>query len=221
MFRKILLGFCLCALPFAAPAMTVQTIATDAAAWGLVDTTQTITLPSGATWTSAPLLIPNKQFAQVDPCVSFCSPFDNNIYGTNQTIPGTPPSGWQTLPFWATWQWPDGSNVNSLSFSTAQRSLSLLWGSVDVGNLIQLLLNGQVVGQVAGNGLGVQVGSPGRGAALVLIGGTAFDEVRFSSTLGGFEFTNIVTAPVPLPLPVLALAGALGMLGFAGRRKRA
>lgn len=201
--------------------MTVQTVAANAQAWNLVNTTKTVALPNGATWTSAPLQIPNLQFAQVDPCISFCSPFDNGIYGTTQTIGATPLAGWQKLPFWATWQWPDGSNINSLSFSKAQRSLSLLWGSLDGGNLIQLLLNGQLVGSVAGNAIGVQVQNPGRGAALVQIGGIQFDELRFSSTLGGFEYSNLETAPIPLPLPLTALVGALALVGLVRHRRSA
>lgn len=208
--------------PLSATAMTVHTVATNAKAWNKVNTANTVTLPSGATWASAPLQMPNPWFPQVDPCISFCSPFDPGIFGTNQTIGATPLPGWQSLPFRATWQTPNRSNVNVLSFSQAQSSLSLLWGSLDTGNLIEFLLNGQVVGTLAGNGIpGVTVKNPGQGAALVRIFGAAFDEVRFSSTSGGFEFSNVTASPVPLPLPVLGLASALGILGFVRLRRRA
>ncbi len=221
MLKKFVLASVIGFLPLSATALTVQTVATDGGAWNMVNTSQTVALPNGASWASAPLQMPNPWFPTIDPCVSFCSPFDPGIFGTNQTIGSTPLAGWQTLPFWATWQSPSRSNVNVLSFAGVQRSLSLLWGSYDVGNLIEFVLNGAVVGSVAGNQLGVTVGNPGRGAALVNLSGIRFNEVRFSSTLGGFEYSNLVVAPVPLPLPVAGLAAALGLLGLVRRRRSA
>lgn len=221
MLKKFITILALVAAPVGASALTVQTVATDGNAWASVNTSQTVKLPNGATWTSAPLKMPNLWFPQVDPCVSFCSPFDPGIFGTNQTIGATPLGGWQQLPFWATWQAPVGSNTNILSFAGVQRSLTLLWGSFDVGNLIELVLNGKVVGTVAGNQLGVPVSSPGRGAALVTLSSVKFNELRFSSTSGGFEFTNVQTAPVPLPLPAAGLAAGLGMIAMLRRRRQA
>lgn len=221
MLKKSFLAITLAIMPLSVSALTVQTVATDGAAWNGIDSSQTVALPNGASWTSAPLQMPHPWFPQVDPCISFCSPFDPGIFGTNQTIGSTPLAGWQTLPFWATWQTADRSNVNILSFSGAQRSLSLLWGSFDVGNLIEFVLNGAIVGSVAGNQLGVTVGNPGRGSALVNLSGIKFDQLRFSSTSGGFEYSNIQAAPVPLPLPLAGLAAALGLLGLARRRRAA
>ncbi len=221
MFKNLALVCALAIAPMAASALTVQTVATDGAAWNMVNTSQTVALPNGASWTSAPLQMPHPWFPQVDPCISFCSPFDPGVFGTGQTIGATPLAGWQSLPFWATWQTADRSNVNILSFTGVQRGLSLLWGSFDTGNLIEFVLNGMVVGSVAGNQLGVGVGNPGRGAALVNLSGIQFDELRFSSTSGGFEYSNLTAAPVPLPLPVAGLAAALGMLGLLRRRHRA
>lgn len=221
MLKKSFWAITLALMPLSVSALTVQTVATDGAAWNGINTSQTVALPNGASWTSAPLQMPHPWFPQVDPCISFCSPFDPGIFGTNQTIGSAPLSGWQTLPFWATWQTADRSNVNVLSFSGVQRSLSLLWGSFDVGNLIEFVLNGAVVGSVAGNQLGVTVGNPGRGAALVNLNGIKFDQVRFSSTSGGFEYSNIQAAPVPLPLPLAGLAAALGLLGLLRRRRTA
>lgn len=216
---RLVVGLLFALAPLSAEALTVQTVATDDTAWNMVNASQTVTLPNGATWTSAPLQMPNSWFPQVDPCISFCSPFDPGIYGTNQTIGATPLPGWQQLPFWATWQTADRSNVNVLSFSGIQKGLSLLWGSFDVGNLIEFVLNGVVVGSVAGDQLGLPVGNPGQGAALVSLTGIQFNELRFSSTLGGFEYANIEASPVPLPLPVAGLGAALLMLGFARRRR--
>ncbi len=221
MFRRILAAVAVALLPLAASALTVQTVATNDTAWNMVNTSQTVALPNGATWTSAPLQMPNVWFPQIDPCVSFCSPFDPGIFGTNQTIGATPLPGWQQLPFWATWQTPDLSNVNVLSFAGVQKSLSLLWGSFDTGNLLELVLNGVVVGTVAGNQLGLTVGNPGQGAALVNISGLQFNEVRFSSSLGGFEYSNLQAAPIPLPLPVAGLVAALGLMGLVRARRKA
>jgi hypothetical protein len=221
-FRKLALAVALIAAPLGANALTVQAVASNSAAWNMVDTTKSVTLPTGGSWTSAPLQMPNQWFPQVDPCISFCSPFDPGIFGTNQNIGETPLPGWQNIPFWATWQTPDRSNVNVLSFASAQASFSLLWGSMDSGNLIEFLLNGVVIGSVAGNGVpGIAVQNPGRGAALVRFVNLAFDQVRFSSTSGGFEFANATASPVPLPLPIAALASGLGLLGLMRRRRRA
>lgn len=220
--KKLIAAAVLALMPMTASALTVQTIATNGNAWNAVNTAGSVTLPTGGSWTSAPLQMPNQWFPQVDPCISFCSPFDPGIFGTNQTIGDTPLPGWQNIPFWATWQTPDRSNVNVLSFSKAQSSLSLLWGSMDSGNLIEFLLNGTVVGSLAGNQIpSVLVGNPGRGAALVRMFNLAFDQVRFSSTSGGFEFSNVTASPVPLPLPMAGLVAALGALGLVRRRRRA
>jgi len=220
--KRLILAAALLMAPFAASAMTVHTVATNANAWNKVNTATTVALPTGATWASAPLQMPNPWFPQVDPCISFCSPFDPGIYGSTQTIGATPLPGWQSLPFWATWQAPAGTNVNVLSFSKAQSSLSLLWGSLDAGNVIEFLLNGQVVGSVSGANIpGVTVKNPGQGAALVRFFNTSFDEVRFSSTSGGFEYSNVTASPVPLPLPILALGSALCLMGLARMRRRA
>ena len=63
--------------------------------------------------------------------------------------------------------------------------------------------NGVVVGSINGGNLpGVTVGNPGQGAALVRIFNLAYDQVRFSSTNGGFEYANVTASPVPLPLPI-------------------
>jgi hypothetical protein len=217
--KKIFLAAAFALMPFAAGALTVQALATNANAWSSVNPGASVALPNGATWTSAPLQLPNAWFPQIDPCISFCSPFDAGIYGSNQTIGATPLAGWQNIPFWATWQTADRSNVNVLAFDKAQSRLSLLWGSLDSGNLIEFVLNGLVVGSVSGNGLpGITVQNPGRGAALINVVNVAFDELRFSSTSGGFEFANVDASPIPLPLPILGLMSALGALLLLRRR---
>ena len=218
--NKFFLSLALVLAPLSAQALSVATVAQDGAAWAKVNIAQSVTLPNGGTWTSAPLQLPNQYFQQIDPCVSFCSPFDAKVYGTNQSIGSTPLAGWQNIPFWATWQAPLGTNVNSLSFAKAQNSFTMLWGSTDVANLLEFVLNGQVVGALSGNQLpGVTVGNPGRGAALIRVFNLAFDEVRFSSTNGGFEFSNVDASPVPLPLPAAGLIAALGGLGLMRRRR--
>jgi hypothetical protein len=221
-FKKFSMAIALILLPFAAQALTIKTVATNANAWSAVNTANSVALPNGATWTSAPLKMPNPWFAQIDPCISFCSPFDAGVFGTNQTIDATPLAGWQSIPFWATWQSANRTNANLLSFGKTQSSLSLLWGSLDSGNLIELLLSGVVVGSVAGNGLpGVTVQNPGRGAALIKVVNVAFDGLRFSSTLGGFEFANVETSAIPAPLPLAGLLTALGMMAALRRRTSA
>ena len=93
--KKIAMTLALVLAPVVASAMTVQTLATNANAWNMVNTANTVTLPSGSTWASAPLQMPNPWFPQVDPCISFCSPFDPGVFGTNQNIGATPLAGYQ------------------------------------------------------------------------------------------------------------------------------
>ncbi len=219
--KKFALTLAVVLAPLAASALTVKTVATNAGAWNALNTANSVALPNGASWTSAPLQMPHPWFPQVDPCISFCSPFDPNIFGTNTNIGATPLAGWQNIPFWATWQTADRSNVNVLSFARAQSSFMLHWGSLDTGNLIELVLNGVIVGTLAGDGIpGVTVQNPGQGSALIRVFNVVFDELRFSSTLGGFEFSNMTASPVPLPLPLAGLAAALGLMGLVRRRRR-
>ncbi len=221
MMKKFLLALAVSIAPMAASALTVQTVATNANAWNAVNPANSLTLPNGGSWTSAPVQMPNAGFPQVNPCISFCSPFDPGIFGTTGNIGATPLANWDQIPFWATWQAPAGSNTNVLSFSRAQSSFSMLWGSMDIGNVLEFVLNGVVVGSINGGNLpGVTVGNPGQGAALVRIFNLAYDQVRFSSTNGGFEYANVTASPVPLPLPIAGLLAGLGALGLVKRRRR-
>ena len=207
----------------------------DGDALARVDPSKSTRLPKGARWTKAPWTLPSADFGidpalggVNDPCQNACSPFYQGIFGAYDPAVGGP-EGWQTTPFWAVFD-PHGTgpSINSalLSLARPQGVLSLLWGSPDKSNMLELLLGGQVVATFWGGDLGSFPGAgllrePGSGAALLSLSGTRFDSVRFSSWANGgtFEFSNVTTSPVPLPPAALLLLGAVGTLAMLRRRR--
>lgn len=214
-------------VPAAGGAATISVLGTNSVAWQLVDPKpQTTTfLGPDASWITSPVVLADP--VKIDPCVSACSPFDPKVYGTDDDVEAgvQPWSSWSSLPFFAVWandERASGLNEAILRFSRPQTVLQLLWGSLDRTNLIEFFL-GDTMKTVSGHNLPGYLfvdDEPGQGAALIRISGLKFDRVRFTSEAGAFEMTNI-TSEVPLPPALLLLAGAFGLLGAAGRRRRA
>jgi hypothetical protein len=239
------------ALPFAVEAATVSIAqasggsltatlgGTGASAWAKVDPSRSTALPKGATWATGPWTMPSTEFpidpqtsGVSDPCQNACSPFYGGVFKAYDPLVGGA-AGWQTTPFWAVFAPTDAKgpflNQAVMSFARPQTLVSLLWGSPDMSNMVELLMGKTVVGSFWGSEFGYFQGadviqSPGRSAALLTLSGASFDGLRFSAWMdgGSFEFSNLSTvAAVPLPPAVLMLLAALGTLGVAARRRRA
>src|SRR5208282_2391003 len=118
----------------------------------------------------------------------------------------------------------------TLSFSTPQNYLGLLWGSVDVNNNYLTFYDNanNVIGMVLGTAVtGVDGGSDQNGTAYVNITSTTpFSSVVVNTTgtqgLWSFEFDDVAYAMVvPEPASSLLFGAGLCILGFGLRRKLA
>jgi hypothetical protein len=196
-------------------AATVTVIDTTQA-WANVDETQSITLPAGSVWSAAPTI---RQGNLLAPTPIARSPFDDS--GAN--APGAP--GFEEIDYFATSVGPGGGNPTNpsvLDFSVDQTSLTFLWGSVDTYNLLEFLNNGGVVATITSALLIAADGTVqlGVGSAYVSITDLIFDQIRISSSQNAFEYSNLVTTPIPLPPALLLFGGALAGLGYLARRRR-
>lgn len=125
-----------------------------------------------------------------------------------------------------------GTNgVVTLTWSTAQTSLTMLWGTVDgeTGRNV-LLSNGMTItgstiladcGTTAcGNGFGGTL-SGAYDVYLTITGLGSFTSATFSdSAASAFEFDVAIPTTTPLPAALPLFAGGLGMMGLLGRRRK-
>lgn len=110
-----------------------------------------------------------------------------------------------------------GGTSATLLLSSVRSSLSLLWGSVDTYNAVDLYLGGNLMATItSANMTAPQIGL---GAEYVTIAGQLFDKVVFRSNQNSMEFATV--SAVPLPAGVLMLLGALGALAAVRRRNAA
>ena len=106
------------------------------------------------------------------------------------------------------------------SFGKAQSSFAFMWGSPDNYNTLNFFLGAANVGSFTGSAM-IPPGTSGLGFVDVVFSGL-FDKVVFGSTgADAFEFTNVVSTPVPLPAAAWLLLTGLAGLGALGRRRKA
>lgn len=181
-------------------AATVTSV-NDPAAWGMVDASQSLTLPSGGSWAAGPA--PNAVVGSVPG--QYRSPFQGAPGGLEATT-----SYWNVL----------AGQTATLLLDGPLTSLSFLWGSVDTYNYVRLYNGATLMDTITNLDL-INPSNPvlATGAAFVTITGVTFDRVEFASGGNSFEFSNV--APVPLPAAGFLLIGALGGLAVVRRRKTA
>ncbi|MBK0329175.1 VPLPA-CTERM sorting domain-containing protein [Rhodobacteraceae bacterium F11138] len=212
MFKTSFAIAALIALPSISSALTVNAINDYDDALSNVDVTQSLALPG--TWLDAPLTVaPDASLNN-----QYRSPFDAaghtsaGYFAVGNDTNGTDPY--------------DGTaNPAILALSGLSSSISLLWGSPDSYNTLELYKGDNFVGSISGAEFNIVA----REASFVTItaddASEYFDTVWFSSGnqnrgINAFEFSNITAvSQVPLPASGLLLIGGLGALAARSRRK--
>lgn len=113
----------------------------------------------------------------------------------------------------------------TLTFTSPQNYLGLLWGSVDNYNTLTLLSGNTVVGTVLGSqvltaaGINTSGAQDAAGTAYVNIHSTmGFNKVVATSSSYAFEFDNVAFSAVPEPSTYIAGALLLLPFGFSALR---
>jgi hypothetical protein len=119
----------------------------------------------------------------------------------------------------------------TITFTTPQTSLALLWGSIDIGNSLtfndasSMLVTGTQIEALAAGFVGNGFQGPGGSAYVVVNTSTPFTRVVAASSVVSLEIAGVAggTVPfVPTPEPgttMLLGAGLVG-IGYFGRRLR-
>lgn len=114
-------------------------------------------------------------------------------------------------------------NPGSITYTLGglHTKVEFLAGSPDNYNEVQFFRAGQFLGSKSG----AEWWGNGRYNTqyvmiLALDSGEYFDEVRFISPLGAFEFANVSVTPVPLPASAWLFLSALAGLVAIGRRRK-
>lgn len=198
--KRTLAVLALVALPSIASAFTVSAINDYTSALAQVNPIDSLDLPG--TWTDAPLtIIPD---ASVDGVIR--SPFEEAGHnsagyysvGTSEAYSGT-------------------NNPAVLQLTNRATNFSLLWGSPDSYNTLELYDGATLVASI----LGSQFSIPAYQASFVSISagaGESFTSAKFYSDGNAFEFSNV--SAVPIPAAAWLFGSGLIALAAVKRRKR-
>ncbi len=220
--------------PGLASAFSVTTTNDYASALALIDSGTTLSLPSSASWVGAGpdvLAAPPTLIGGVAR-----SPFEkayDDLPGTVYTdIGGDPYTGtesYYSVGNGTAYGGTDNPAILDIGGYTAE--ISLLWGSPDPYNKLELVKDGTVVFTMFGDDYGLSVQRLEASHANIagdILQGENFNEVRFYSIgSNAFEFAGILTGritnfdPVPLPAGVWLMGTALAGLGLARRKRKA
>ncbi|MBJ6370926.1 VPLPA-CTERM sorting domain-containing protein [Sedimentitalea arenosa] len=203
MIRNTIAIAAVVAMPSLASALTVQAENDYATALSMVTPADSLDLPG--TWTAAPLT--------VAPDASLGGQYRSPYQTSGLTAPG-----YYTVGVGSTYS--GTSNPAELALTSLSNSFSLLWGSPDGYNTLELYNGATLVGTI----LGSQFNIPAQEASFVSIfadnESEYFDSVKFYSVnQNAFEFANVSATPVPLPASGLLLVAGLGALAARARRK--
>jgi hypothetical protein len=121
------------------------------------------------------------------------------------------------------------NNTITITFTKPQKSLALLWGSIDTGNSLTLSDGFTATGtaiQAAATGFvsnGFQ--GPGGSAYVVIDSATSFTTVTATSSVVSFEFAGVAAATspfgsVPEPATVVLFGTGLGIAATLLRRRQ-
>lgn len=211
MFKQSLFAIAMVIAPSIASAVTVTAINGT----GGSDLTQSLVLPGA--FTAAPLTVTPPP---ANSGGAFLSPF------------GSLPGAAANTPFYSVGL--DTGHANAavyvgtanpavLALSSLSQSISLIWGSPDTYNALNLYNAGALVASIVP---GAVVGLPADQRFTHFVTITAdsileyFDSVEFVSTgVNAFEFANVSATPVPLPAGVLLMGTALAGFGVMRRRQ--
>jgi len=190
-------------------------------------------LASGPNGSVTVTLLPGAQVAQGSASGLYAAPYLSSDNGIGFGSGGSDqPNGVDLTPYLSTGR-TEGSTrgIITFSFSTEQRYLGLLWGSVDAYNHISFFMDTTPVGVVSGTDpafSGANGGDQGlNGTRYVNINSDLpFNTVVFTSDNYAFEFDNVSYRQNQVGVPdggsttAMLLAATIG-LGFWAKRKSA
>ena len=191
------------ALANTASAATVNAINNYGDALAMVDKTQSLDLPVGASWAAAPLT--------VSPDASLGGQYRSPFESANHSSVGYYSVGVSN-------NYSGTGNPAILNLDNPATTFSLLWGSPDYYNRLELYDGMDLLISISGAGFTVQALE----ASFVWVTaglGEQFTQARFfSDGRNAFEFSNVGVSPVPVPAAVWLFGSAL--LGFVSLSRR-